>query len=165
MKLSTSIIAEFLNTATEKMINLFPNGFERFTQDYEYDRYVFRKWTEKDKCFSDVYLNLDLHNREAFIKHIGITEDIYYHSEILAKFLMFSCNYDTTEYENPFTGPYADFMTKKATGKKKSQGIPAQKIIELYHKLDKGGRFYLINCCFFADKIRDKLIKEHSMTV
>ena len=165
MKLSTSIIAEFLNKATEKIINLFPEGFERITQDYDFDRYIFRKWEEKEKCFSSVYLNLDHNNREAFMKYIGITEDTYYHAEILAKFLMFCCNYDTSEYENPFTGHYAKFMTKKATGKKKSQGIPAQKIIQLYHKLDKPGRWYLVNCCFFSTKLKDKFIKENSMTV
>lgn len=154
MKITTTTIREFLTIAIEKIVNLSPASFGKFTPEGLPENYIYNKWIEKDKCFVRLYLDLDAKNRDAFIKYCGMETEVSPHSQLLSMFLLFCANYDSPDYyENPFAAKYAAYLYKKATGRNIiNSGVKSMQVVKLFHKLDDNGKAYLVNCCFAKKK-------------
>lgn len=158
-------IRVILNTALLKATNLTAVSFGKFTPARLPEDYLYQKWKGFDKDFGRLFLNMDMQGRKLFMIYSGQTEEKADESaRILSDWLRFACNFNTSEYHNPFEDKrHGKLFCKMATGKLNPSWIYCKDVIKCYLKGSPQERLYLVACCFNPDLLKEKAQEENDL--
>lgn len=148
-------LKELIDTVVDKINNLTPASFGKFTAPHLPDDYFYNRWKNNKKNFLDVWGNMDPTNKELFMGYCGIDEaERYLAVAHFNRFAQWAFNWDGDSYGfNAFDNSYnGKFLSRLATGKQNPQGISDYQVLKAYTKANEAWRIHMLKAAFYTKK-------------